>query len=171
MGQEIAGGALPPGLFHVPVEWADGEARNVSVDIFDPTSLDTLSDLCAEALRAGQPIEPILDAHLAQRLHDERREHLAEGISIALAEIIGSPNIAKTAAAFCFVAGLDLGAGQSGPQLAEAHGVSKQDFFQEVNRIHARFGGRLKRLNQRDEEARANMRDRNFTRKKIKPTP
>jgi len=171
MGQEIAGGALPPGLFHVPVEWADGKARNVSVDIFDPTSIDTLADLCTEALQHGQPLEPILDAHLAQRLYDERREHLAEGISIALAEIISAPNIQKTAAALCFAANLDLGAGQNGRKLAAANGVSKQDFFQEVERIQKRFGGRLKRLSQRDEEARANMRARNFARKKIKPTP
>lgn len=156
-GKEHPGGAHPEGFTKTPVEWTDGVGRDVAVETFDPTTLDTLTDLCREALLDGAPVEPILQAHFAAVLEESRREHLAEGIQIALAEILGSKNVQKTAAALSFASGLDLTLGQSGPALAEKYGVSKEAFFQEVARIEARFGGRLKRLNQRDAEARREM--------------
>jgi hypothetical protein len=160
--KEHAGGAIPDGLFRVPVEWSDEHGERIAVSSFDPTSLDTLSDLCREELRLGRSIEAILQAHLSAWLEMQRREWICEGLKTALAEILSSQNPKKSACALCFVSGMDLTLGKSGPQLAKEFGVSKQDFFQEVERIQQRFGGRLVRVNMRDKEAREKMSKRNY---------
>jgi hypothetical protein len=67
-----------------------------------------------------------------------------------------------------FVSGLDIILNLSGPAIAESLGISKQAFFQGVEALRDRLGGRAKAPNMRDQEARANMRARGY-RASIRP--
>jgi hypothetical protein len=160
MGKEHGGGAIPDGLFRVPVEWSEDRAQPVPIVHFDASCLDSLSDLCREALAANKPIEPILRNFIAV----EKRNWMSDGASAVLAEIITSPDPKRTACAWSYATGLHATEGKSGPELARQFGVRKQAFFQEVERILRRLGGRLIRLNMRDPKARAKMAVRNFRR-------
>lgn len=162
--KEPAGGAIPAGLHRVPVEWAqDGSPLPIPVSTWDPTSLDTLEDTILEEVRAGRPIAPILDRWRRSAEMDLK----LEGFRTCLDEVLHSVNldaahIKLKVYQLAFVSGLDIILNLSGPAIAESLGISKQAFFQGVETLRDRLGGRAKSPNMRDQEARANMRARGY---------
>jgi len=168
--KEPAGGAVPAGLQRVPVEWAqDGSPLPIPVTTWDPATLDTLEDIVVEEVRAGRPIAPILD----RWRHGAEMDLKLEGFRTCLDEILhcvhlDAAHIKLKVYQLAFVSGLDIILNLSGPAIAENLGISKQAFFQGVESLRERLGGRAKAPNMRDKEARANMRARGY-RANIRP--
>lgn len=158
MPKELPGGALPEGLFRVPVEWSQHQATAVAVTSFDPGAIDSLEDEARELLEAGLPLQPLLERHTRCAVRNAR----VEGYRDAIAEMLGAKRPKMRAWAIAYSVGMTLTLGKSGPEIAAMFGRSKQAFFQEVDRFCERMGSRLVRLNQRDETARGKMSRRNY---------
>ena len=159
--KEFPGGAVPEGCFSVPTEWIEGEAQAVRVSAFEFDRLDTEAAGLRELLaRCGTDAE--LEAALDRIRSRARWDHLVEGFKTALSEIAPGPDMERRWWVLCFTAGMDLTLGVSGPEIASRLGISKQAFFQDVERFSARLGRRILRLNMRDDTARENMRKRNY---------
>lgn len=161
---------MPDGMCRVPVEWdQDGAATPIPVSTWDPASIDTLEDAIIEELRAGNSIAPILERWCLLSEMDNK----LEGFRTCMDEILHTVNldaghIKLKVYQLAFVCGLDIILNLSGPAIAESLGISKQAFFQGVEALRDRFGGRAKAPNMRDEDARSNMSVRGY-RASIRP--
>jgi len=150
-----------PTLFRVPVEWAKDHSFAVKITHFDASSLDTPEDLLKEAILEKQPIGPIIDGLVAERMESERSEIVTNIIAI----IIKSSNKGLAAMQLAFAAGLLITADKTGPAIAKEWGISKQAFFAGVERMRQELGLKQTRT-MRDAAARQNMSKRNYRKPK-----
>lgn len=165
--REVPGGAVPSGFQQVPLEWHEDEAVPVAVQHFDFASMDSLESHVQEALDKGERMEPILRSWLARESYELKRE----GLMAALSQIITSKRPDAAAWQLAFAAGLHVSLGLSGPEIAERLGITKQAFFQGVERFRRQFFGGLINLTQRSAEARQKMRARNYRHVGGRPRP
>ena len=141
-------------------ECLDTDPIVVPITRWDSSSIDSLRDAALEALKDGT-----IDALFAAYSSRQRMKWMIEGMNVTLIEIMESPNPKAAVKQLAFVGGLNISLGKSGPQLAKECGMSKQAFFQAVERLKQKPPG-IKRPNERTEEAKQNMSKRNSRRGK-----
>lgn len=137
-----------------PVEYDDHDQPHaIATSPFDfPT--DAIEDQVAEALKAGEPITPIIQDAL-------RHEEVAigsEAIRRMLAWVMSQPRVTLALYQISFAAGI---LEQTGPELAKKMGVSKQAFQQGVDRCADELDLRKTRV-MRGDESRTKMQLSNF---------
>ena len=135
----------------VPEAWGHTSAE------WDPKDLDSLEDEIRESVANGKPIRHIV----ARTLEAERLELMQEGAACALSYMLEARSLKAAAAQLMFVSGIALQEGKSSPELARECGMSKQAFQQAVARLKQLFLNRIRRPNERTNEAKEKMSKRN----------
>jgi DNA-binding transcriptional regulator YdaS (Cro superfamily) len=157
---------LPGGVHTIPIEWHGEEAFPVAITHFDPGELDSFADRLREAVKLGQPLEPLL----AEWERAMEFPLMCRGITFGLAEIIGAKKPRVVTAALAFMVGMDIMEGESQPEVARKLGISKQALNQTIEslrqRLAEKFGTKILCISMRDEAAREKMRTRNYRRRK-----
>ena len=162
MCKDHAGGAVPEGMFRVPVEWAEEIAHAVSVDQFNFEGLDRIEDQILEEIQQGRSVAGFIKGLAEQFMIRERLEVCSK--LLALITTHRKPGLAADQLACA--AGLYLTADIPWPALAKKHGVSKQAFEQGVERYRETLGLRKTRT-MRDDQARHTMRQSNYRSRRI----
>ena len=102
MAKEFAGGAIPPGFARVPLNWVADQPEPTAITAFDFAALDSLDDIAAEAVAAGESLGALLEetattllchgtpAQLARWLPRQRTFFWSEGYKDAIADQMAS---------------------------------------------------------------------------------
>lgn len=159
MPTEHAGGAVPEGMFRVPVEWSDEKATAIAIESFNYDPLDQLEDEVRERIRLGQPLGPYMEGVAREFMEREREEILVKVISL----IVGCKKPGLRAVQIAFAAGLYFTSEISGSELAKQFGISKEAFQQGVEKVRSELGLRQTRT-MRGAAARDAMRRSNYRR-------
>lgn len=136
----------------IPVEWHDDKPFVIATEEFNHAALDSPSDLVREGLKAGRPLEEIIEELLEERA----RPMAAEVLNRMIEFIITAENARLAAYQVALAGGLGVILGITGPKVAEMFGITKQAVQQGVDRFCEEVGLRKTRA-MRDEEARENM--------------
>ena len=119
----------------------------------DPSIHDSLEDLCREALSKDGGLDTFLEERCAERASALAGEALVK----LLSSIMHARRPKLAAWQIAFAAGLDLTENKTGPQCAAMSGMTKQAWFQGVDKIRKQLGINYLTPHTRDNQARAEM--------------
>ena len=137
----------------IPTELDRNIAQTVDVGIMaDLDAIDDLNALAREAIANGG-IETFIEQNVAQRAVALR----CEAIMSVLSSIMHARRPKLAAWQIAFAAGLDLTENKTGPQCAAMFGMTKQAWFQGVDKIRKQLGINYLTPHTRDNQARAEM--------------
>lgn len=133
------------------------------VEQFDYDSLDSIDDRIREALKNGESVVVLV----GQLIDYETSERVAQAISSVICYIADAEKPRLAADHVAWISGMRIRQGQSLPQLAKKHGVSKQAFCQAALRLAKLMGIKQTRA-MRSESAKAMMKIRHYKKTKLK---
>lgn len=146
------------------VEWNGHESFTVGITHFPYESFDSFRDDLLELIRQGKPI----DHALRKWEHQNRVEWQKTALLYLVTDIIHSKKPKAVAFAYAFLSGIaEMADGDSVPEQAKKLKVSKQALFQLIENVRDRLGGTLRAPTERSDEAKDNMRKRNFRKTKL----
>lgn len=153
--------AEPEAIGHIAVEWHEDRAEAIPITHFDFGSLDSVEDQIRQHLADGS-LREFLGLWLESELSRDRAETINRILSIPVTS--KKPGLAVIQLGFA--AGLLLAAEKTGTQWAKEFGISKEAFQEGVDFYRRELRLRVTRYT-RDQDARENMRVKNFRHPRI----
>lgn len=141
---------------NLAVEWR--EEQPTPVPITQPVyPLDTFEGLVFDALRRGEPTEPIIRSEVDARVRDQ----ILAALKYTFGCIDNTHNRPLAHDQMRWLFGIAQAAGETIVMLADRHGITKQAFLQGVNRLGGKLGVERKTCTAQSPAARERMRLRN----------